>query len=297
MAYNLYFGGADRVDDICAVIAHVSPDAAALTEADDPQVVADLAARLGMEHVWARGSGDRHIALLSRLPIQEWRVYNRPPLTQAVLQTKLDLANHPSPITAFGQSPIPNPQPLTPDRQSLTLYSAHLLPYLLLPFEIRRAQAVNVLLQMIRRDRPGPHLILGDLNAIAPGDRVLQHKNPARMRRVMALQANVIFRLAISQLLRAGYVDCYRACHLPRPSPDARSSASGEGLGVRPDGFTWHTGNRTTRYDYILADPGLAPRLRDCRVVDDIPAVERASDHYPVIADFDLDGPVTANRL
>ena len=48
MAYNLYFGGADRVDDIHAVIAHAAPDAVALTEADDPGVVADLAARLGM---------------------------------------------------------------------------------------------------------------------------------------------------------------------------------------------------------------------------------------------------------
>ncbi|MBI3763555.1 MAG: endonuclease/exonuclease/phosphatase family protein [Chloroflexi bacterium] len=270
MTYNLCFGGADRFDAIHTVIAHAAPDAVALTEADDPRIVADLAARLGMEHVWARGSGDRHIALLSRFPIKSWRIYNRPPLTQAILETKLEISNLES---------------STPHRQSLiSLYSVHLLPYLLLPFEIRRAQALNALLKIIQRDCLGPHLILGDLNAIAPGDRVLQHKNPARMRRVMALQANIIFHLAIPRLLRAGYVDCYRACH-PHPLPPL---PLGEGPGVRDDGFTWHTGNRTTRYDYIFADPFLASRLRDCRVVDDIPAVETASDHYPIVAAFDL---------
>jgi hypothetical protein len=226
MAYNLYFGGADRVDEIHAVLAHAAPDAAALTEADDRGVVAELAARLGMEHVWAAGSGERHFALLSRFPIHSWRIFNRKPITQAALETKLQIPN------PNGQPPI-----------VLTLYSVHLLPYLLLPFEIRRWQAVGALLKIVERDEPGPHLILGDLNAIAPGDRVLQHKNPPQMRRVMAWQANLIFRLAIPRLLRAGYVDCYRACHSTPPSPGVGSLTPGEGPGVRADGFTWHTGN------------------------------------------------------
>ena len=78
-------------------------------------------------------------------------------------------------------------------------------------------------------------------------------------------------------------MDCYRACH-PNghrhgPEPDA------------VDGFTWHTGNPTTRYDYIFAEAPWPPRLRACRVVNaqsvtDIPA---ASDHYPLVAEFELD--------
>jgi len=146
------------------------------------------------------------------------------------------------------------------------------LPYLLLPYEIRRWQAVGQLLDVIGSRRPGPHLILGDLNAIAPHDRVLQRNNPPRMRRVMALQLNLIFRLAIPRLLRAGYVDCFRRLH---PAE-------------REDGFTWRPGNRTTRYDYILADPTLARSLHDCRVVDNIEAVNIASDHLPLLAKFDV---------
>jgi hypothetical protein len=49
------------------------------------------------------------------------------------------------------------------------------------------------LLAIIRARQPGRHLILGDLNAIAPGDRVLQQRNPARMRRIMWLQLGLNF--------------------------------------------------------------------------------------------------------
>jgi exodeoxyribonuclease-3 len=247
LAYNLYLGGRDRLDAIHAVLAHVRADLVTLTEADDPEVIAALAGRLGMDHIWARGSGDRHIATLSRPPILEWTIYNRPPLSQAVLETRLDLPGGP-----------------------LTVYNVHLLPYLLLPFEIRRWQAVGRLLAVIRTRPPGRHLIAGDLNAIAPGDPVLQQHNPPRMRRVMAWQLGLIFRLALPRLLKAGYVDCFRRLH-----PDA-------------PGFTWMPGNLTTRYDYILADPTLAPALRTCRVVDDIEAVNVASDHLPLLAEFQL---------
>ncbi len=251
MAYNLYFGGADRVEEIYTVLAHCQADVIGLTEADDEGVIKVLAKRLGYQHVWARGSGDRHIATLSRFPILEWNIYNRPPLTQAVLETKLDTANPSGPVS---------------------FYNVHFLPYLLLPFEVRRWQAVGKLLEVIRARKPGRHIILGDLNAIAPGDRVLQHKNPPRMKRVMWLQLRLIFRLALRRLLAAGYVDCYRALH-----PQA-------------DGFTWMPGNPTTRYDYILADQALATALYACRVVDEaeVQAVSAASDHFPVLAEFAL---------
>lgn len=247
LTYNLCLGGAGRLEAIYAVLAHAQADVVGLTEADDPAVVATLAERLEMHHVWAEGSGDRHVATLSRFPISEWHAYKTPPLTQAVLETKLDLCPAPA-----------------------SIYNVHLLPYLLLPFEIRRWQAAGRLLELIRARQPGPHLIVGDLNSIGPGDRVLQHRNPARMRRMMALQLNLIFRLALPRLLKAGYVDCFRLLH------------------PQDDGFTWASDNRTTRYDYILADASLAASLHTCRVVDDVEAVNVASDHLPLLAEFQL---------
>ncbi|MBL8058406.1 MAG: endonuclease/exonuclease/phosphatase family protein [Anaerolineales bacterium] len=247
LAYNVDGGRAERRPALAAVLGAANADVIALTEADDSAVAADLGRLLGLGHVWAQGSGNRHVAVLSRFPILSWENHTRPPLTQAALEVQLAL----------------------PDQSTLAVYALHLLPYLLLPFEVRRWQAVGRLLAIIQERRPGPHLILGDLNAVAPGDRVLQRRNPARMRRLMALQFGLIFRLALPRLLRAGYVDCFR-----RLAPQA-------------DGFTWMPGNPTTRYDYILADAQLAPRLRACRVVDQAPAVATASDHLPVLAEFE----------
>lgn len=263
LTYNIEDGRPERQELLYAVLAAVHADAIALTEANDPQVIAELAGRLGMYHVWAQGSGDRHVATLSRYSILEWQIYNTPPLTQAILATRLD----------------------TPVRP-MTLYNCHFLPYLLLPFEVRRRQAVGKLLALIRQRPPDPHLILGDLNAIGPGDRVLQRRNPARMRRVMALQGFLIFRLAVPRLLRAGYVDCFRRLHPHQAGADRGSN----------DGFTWMPGNPTTRYDYILADPILAPALRCCRVVDELPAVYEASDHFPLLAEFDLSAGASSKR-
>lgn len=247
LTYNLYMGGADRLEAIYTVLAHAHADVIALTEADDPAVVSTLAERLKMAYVWAEGSGDRHIATLSRFPILAWQVYNRPPLTQAVLETRLQLASGP-----------------------ISIYNVHLLPYLLLPFELRRWQAVGKLLELVCARPPERHLIVGDLNTVAPGDRVLLDRTPARMRRVMALQLYRVFRLAVPRLLKAGYVDCFRRLH-----PD-------------DDGFTWMPDNRTVRYDYILAPAGLAPALQACYVVDDVEAVRFASDHLPLLATFQL---------
>ncbi len=245
LTYNLEFGGREQVEEIYTVLAHCNADIISLTEADDAEVVADLAKRLGVNHIWAEGSGDRHIATLSRFPIREWQIYNTPPLTQAVLETTLE----------------------TPEGK-LTIYNVHFLPYLLLPFELHRWRAVGHLLKLIAEKQPGRHLIIGDLNAIGRGDRVLQKNNPARMKRVMMLQLRLIFRLAIPRLVAAGYIDCFRQLH------------------PNEDGFTWWTINPTTRYDYIMADSAMAQRLLSCRVVDEIEAVYAASDHFPLLAEF-----------
>ncbi len=89
------------------------------------------------------------------------------------------------------------------------------------------------------------------------------------MRWLMMLQLRLIFRWAIARLLKAGYIDCFRQCQ-----PD--------------DGFTWYPANPTTSYDYIFADPFLSAKLKNCTVLNNIKALEAASDHMPVIAEFDL---------
>lgn len=246
LVYNINGGDADRIESIYNVLTHARADVIALTEANDEGVIKEIAARLELHFSWQRGSGDRHVATLSHYPIIESHIHRTPPLTQAALETVLQLPN-----------------------ERIRIFNVHLLPYLLLPFEIRRWQAVGKLLEIIRSRQVMPTLIVGDLNAIAPKDRVLQHLNPPRMRRVMAMQFNIVFHFAISRLLNAGYTDCYRRLH-------------------DDDGFTWMTGNRTTRYDYVMADNMMTSRLRSCCVLDDDEAINSASDHLPLIAEFDV---------
>ncbi|MDK1119281.1 MAG: endonuclease/exonuclease/phosphatase family protein [Anaerolineae bacterium] len=247
VTYNIQLGGKGREEAILEVLRGTNADIISLTEADDPDIVASLAENLKMYFIWKKGSGDRHIATLSRYPITNSKIYTTPPLTQAVLETTHDI-----------------------NGAWLRIFNIHFLPYLLLPFEARRWQAIGKLLKIIRGENLSRHLIIGDLNAIGPGDRVIHKKNPARMQRVMAFQLFIIFKLAIPRLLNAGYVDCFRKLH-PKDA-----------------GFTWRTGRRTTRYDYIFADPILAPMLRECYVLDNLPGLEIASDHYPLVANFDI---------
>ena len=156
MTYNIQDGGAQRADLIADVIAQANPDVALLNEADDPDIAASLAGQLGLHHVWAPGSGDKHIALLSRLPILDWQIYNRRPLTQAVLV-----------VRAAGRWKMEAMPP-----SSISLYCVHLLPYfMLLPYEFARWRTVRALLSLIKREAPGAHLILGDFNAVIRGEQ------------------------------------------------------------------------------------------------------------------------------
>jgi len=252
LTYNIQFGPRKQLDKLHTVLAACAADVIALNEADDEAVVAELADRLDMHHVWARGSGARHVATLSRFPILKWQIYNRKPLTQAALATVLDF--HP---TSAGP---------------VTVYNVHLRPDPYWHFELLRWLAVGKLLQVIRQQTPGSHLLVGDLNTYAPGDPVqadviLRHIEQGRW--ILQLQRYRFLRIAFARLLKAGYRDCFRHLHPTEP------------------GFTFtRKGELVARMDYILADKMFAAALQSCRVVDDVAGVHLASDHYPVLAEF-----------
>ena len=54
------------------------------------------------------------------------------------------------------------------------------------------------------------------------------------------------------------------------------------------DGHTYGPPTPTGRIDTIFANPAMKARLQECSVVREPPAVDLASDHYPVVADFAL---------
>jgi exodeoxyribonuclease III len=250
LTYNIRDGGRGRVDLIVRVIEPTGADLVLLNEADDPDIVGEIGRRLELEHIWARGSGAKHTALMSRRPIRQWRVYNRRPITQSLLQAQ---------IAAW------------PDT-ALNIYGVHLLPYFMLwPYELARWRTVRSIVQLTRVHRNEPHLLLGDFNAVLPSEQADLGAFSTRIRRLASWQGNRFLRLALRPILHAGYVDAFRSLH-PHEA-----------------GLTWMPQHPTARLDYIFADRKMAACLRACRVVTAFPA-EHASDHYPLLAEFDLDG-------
>lgn len=248
MTYNICDGGDGRLALIRQVIADARVDVILVNEADNEAMTAELANDLGMNLIWARGSGQKHIGFLSRLPIVRWEIYNRRPITQAMLVVEIE----------------------TTTGERVDIYGAHLLPYfMLLPYELARWRAVSAMLGVIQPHAHVPHLVMGDFNAVAAGEPVDLTIFPRKIRRLMLLQANRMAHLTLRPLLRAGYTDAYRVLNPERP------------------GRTWVPNHLSARLDYIFADEQLSERLRECEVYATPPA-DRASDHYPLVARFAL---------
>jgi endonuclease/exonuclease/phosphatase family metal-dependent hydrolase len=103
-------------------------------------------------------------------------------------------------------------------------------------------------------------LLVGDLNAVNPDDEVGVPPPEQRL--------EFVAREPIRRFLEAGFVDCFRRHH-----PAER-------------GWTYLTWQPWARLDFVLARGELAGRVSSCHVVTGDDAL-RASDHFPVVADFD----------
>jgi exonuclease III len=79
-----------------------------------------------------------------------------------------------------------------------------------------------------------------------------------------------IYHDAIDFALKSGYVDCYRTLH-----PDE-------------DGFTLPPFNPNVRLDYVFADKQMVKKLRSCEVVAQPDETMMASDHFPLLATFEV---------
>jgi endonuclease/exonuclease/phosphatase family metal-dependent hydrolase len=248
MTYNILDGGAEREDAIIEVIRAVDPDVVVLQEVMQTVALERIAATLNMDHILARGPEQgRKVGLLSRLPVLTARSGRRWGAWRRWLEVSIQLSNG----------------------QMITIYGVHLIPFHAWFFEWWRGREVSGLLQHIRQVAPGPHLLAGDFNAIAPGDQARLEGAPLWVRAQLWFQMGRVLRRALKPLLEAGYVDCFRALH------------------PQDEGFTLPPSDPAVRLDYVFVDPTLSAHLRACRVVTEPEVVKVASDHLPVLAEFD----------
>ncbi|MEP7288147.1 MAG: endonuclease/exonuclease/phosphatase family protein [Chloroflexota bacterium] len=189
------------------------------------------------------------IALMSRYPIVEKYSYRSfPRIRDTVLEAAVTL----------------------PSGRLLHIFGVHPIPFPGSFLEGWRNRQLSNLRKHAAQYTAEPCLIAGDFNSIAPMDRVMTNGAPFIMRLMYWLQRGKIYRTAISNILKVGFTDCYRDLH------------------PQDDGFTIPTRSPKVRLDYIFANSIMRPLLQHCAVVTDSSEVHLASDHYPVMAEFEL---------
>lgn len=300
LTYNILVGGTCRIDQIEQMIRTAQPDVVGLVEATNPRVVQELAARLGMDyHMSGRGEHEKdwQVALLSRLPITHAEVYSRPGLlSKPFLEVGVQEENG----------------------QLLTLFVTHLpasFSHGLRGGDSIRREEAREIARIMKAKRGMPHLLMGDLNSLAPGDtlkasrllRYLVHVDEldrAKLHesvghphldfvvpppvRFLEPVLRVIARSTFLSVLFDGVGSLYVARGTIRLLRSAGYVDCFRHMHERAEGFTCPARAPAGRIDYIFASPELAPRLSACRVVTEAGDVrgEQASDHLPVVAEF-----------
>ena len=297
LSYNILAGGNRRVDQLTKIISSAHPDIVGLVEATSLRAVEELADRLGMQY---RMNGtptqrrDWQAALLSRLPIIETHPHVRPGiLTKPTLEACIEEENG----------------------RKLTLFVTHLAAafYQGRGGEGIRRREVQEILRIMAPKRGKPHLLMGDFNAIAPGDRLkasallrylitmdLQYRrNPhedfghpnldAVVPEPLRFLYPLLQTIPRSKVLCA-LIDEAGSLYASRGSISMLREAGYidcfRYTNPYDPGFTCPAAAPAGRIDYIFASPEIAGRLSRCCVITEGNGLhsDEASDHLPIVA-------------
>ena len=217
-----------------------------LQEAVRPDVVERLAAATGMTE-WASRPG-YSLGFMSRLKIAHYEWY-RPRWPRRV----------------FLQ--------IQPADTALRIFGVHLRAVHSNFTEQLRVRELKMLLRDIAEHSNGFHVVTGDFNTLAPGEKLNWRLLPRRLRAVMWAMGGIIRWETVEVMLENHYVDGYRYLH------------------PEDEGFTFPTWHPQIRLDYAFLPAPLAGRLKACQVVKEIPAVREASDHFPLKIELQVEDP------
>ena len=239
LSYNILKGGVGREASIGETVAACAPDVVILQEAYRPAIVQQLAKACGMDH-WAASPG-HSVAFMSRVEIAG-HVWRR---VRWAKRAYLELTT----------------------RGGLSIYGVHLSAIHSNLTEQRRAYEVRALLRSVERHQQGMHVVTGDFNTLAPGERLDMNKLPPRLRALAWVTGKSIRWITIRMMLEAGYVDGYRKFH-------------------GDEGHTFTTADPHVRLDYAFLPDAMKGNLLRCEVIRDLPAVKKASDHFPLLSEL-----------
>lgn len=241
LSYNIFRGGVGRQTPISAVITECSPDIVILQEAYRPSVVEELARSCGFRH-WAASPG-HSVAFMSNVDIASY-VWRR---VRWAKRAYLEI------VTGA----------------ALRIYGVHLSAVHSNFTEQRRAYELRALLRSVERHQHGLHVVTGDFNTLAPGERLDMNKLPPRLRALAWVTGKSIRWITIRMMLEAGYVDGYRKFH-------------------GDEGYTFSTWDPHVRLDYAFLPGPFKGNLKRCEVVMRLPGLKEASDHFPLVSEVVL---------
>lgn len=238
MSYNIRYGGVGKVEELAEVIRAVDADVVMLQEATHPEIVARLAAAAGYpqhasRHAYSTG-------FISRTAVASHQWHQPRGARHAFLE--LVLAD-----------------------TGTRLFGLHLSAWFSKWSERRRHFEIRALLEGIKEHQHGFHVLLGDFNALAPGERLVVEKMPRWIRAMVWVSGNDIARDTIQEMLDAKYADLWRRLHP-------------EDLG-----YTFPTWDPHVRLDYAFVPAAYADRVSAFEIVEAPPVVKTASDHHPIV--------------
>lgn len=236
LSYNILCGGDARLSMIAEIIQAEQPDAVALLEANSQSNAETLAHDLGMHLAYGQANSEFAVAWMSYLPIKRSKNHRLRVLAKTLLE-----------VEVIWEGTV------------LSLFATHLVHGRMAADAHHRASEVQAILDVLYPLGSQPHLLVGDFNAVHPGDPV---GNPP-----LGEEKGYVARHPIHLILTAGYVDCYRKLHSDAP------------------GYTYTSHHPWLRLDYIFSSPSMAARLCACGVAAGR-EVKQASDHLPVWASF-----------
>jgi len=241
LTYNIRRGGAGRAELIARVIAACRPDVVLLQEATRPEVVDEIRGLTGMAD--GRSLKGQSLGFLSREPVEHVS-WNRPRLSRH----------------AFIE--------VIPAGAPLRLFGVHLSAVHAAWTERRRQIELRALLRSVAKHQGGLHVLAGDFNTLAPGERLDIGRLPSRLRPLVWLSGGRIKWRTVHMVIKAGYIDTFRELH-----PDDR-------------GFTLPAADPHVRLDYVFVPEHCRVRVKATDVVRSADTAS-ASDHLPVMADLE----------
>lgn len=248
MTYNILDGGEGRENDILSVVQAANSDIVIFQEIYSEEFLKRIAHELHMGYFFF-GNGSRK---------RRVGFISRYPI-------RSPQSNHSFPIWRnFVEAEIEYRQ-----NRTFRLIGIHPIANLSVIFEIWRWLEMGVIIKHYQKYNDQACLIAGDFNAIAPRDMILVELMPSWLKLILCIQGKRAYHFSISRLLAAGFIDCYRMLHTD-------------------DGFTLPPPKPNTRLDYCFVNDKMKASLKNCWVVYEPSIVEKASDHYPVVAAFEF---------